>query len=272
MKLWAISDLHVGHEANRRALLGLPPHPGDWLAVVGDVGETVQHLELTLDVLVAKFDRVLWVPGNHELWTTPGEPLAGQAKYDRLVRACRERGVFTPEDPYPMWPGGDPASPIAVAPLFLLYDYTFAPDDVGPAGAVAWAAESGIVCADEARLDPAPYASRAAWCASRCAHAEERLAALPEGTRTVLLNHFPLRRDHAVLRLIPRFTVWCGTRRTEDWHRRFRAVAVVSGHLHIRSTRHLDGVRFEEVSLGYPRQWDQGRGAVHYLREILPGR
>ena len=40
MRLWAISDLHVGHEANRRALLELPPHPGDWLAVVGDVGET----------------------------------------------------------------------------------------------------------------------------------------------------------------------------------------------------------------------------------------
>ena len=57
-----------------------------------------------------------------------------------------------------------------------------------------------------------------------------------------------------MLPLIPRFTIWCGTRRTADWHRRFRAAAVVYGHLHPK-LRLLDGVRFHEVSLGYPRQW-----------------
>ena len=152
----------------------------------------------------------------------------------------------------------------------MLYDYTFAPDEIGPDGAVAWAAASGIVCADETYLAPAPYPSLPAWCAARCAITEERLGALPAGTRTVLLNHFPLRREHAVLPRIPRFAVWCGTRTTADWHTRFRAVAVVSGHLHIRSTRHLDGVRFEEVSLGYPSQWDVTRGVAPYLRQILP--
>jgi hypothetical protein len=62
---------------------------------------------------------------------------------------------------------------------------------------------------------------------------------------------------------MPRFTSWCGTRRTEDWHRRF---PVLSGHcgrlryLYIRSTIYRDGVRFAEVSLGYPRDWQQGQG------------
>lgn len=270
MRLWAISDLHVGHEANRRAVVGLEPRQDDWLAVVGDVGETVDHLKTALDALTAKFARVLWTPGNHELWTAHGDGLAGQAKYERLVEVCRERGVVTPEDPYPIWPGSTPEAPIVLAPLFLLYDYTFAPDDVGPSGAVAWAAESGLVCADERLLDPSPYPSRAAWCDARCALTAKRLAALPANARTVLVNHYPLRREHAVLRLIPRFTVWCGTRQTEDWHTRFRAIAVVSGHLHIRSTRHLDGVRFEEVSLGYPAQWDRDQSADRYLRQILP--
>lgn len=45
----------------------------------------------------------------------------------------------------------------------------------------------------------------------------------------------------------------------------------MSGHLHIRSTRRIDGVRFEEVSLGYPRQRAPHRELEHYLREILPG-
>ena len=88
---------------------------------------------------------------------------------------------------------------------------------------------------------------------------------------TVLVNHFPLRYDLARLPAIPRFTLWCGTRRTEDWHTRFRAIAVISGHLHIPSTRHRDGVRFEEVSVGYPRQWASELGLESKLREILPG-
>jgi hypothetical protein len=273
MRLWAISDVHVGYEANRRALQELQPRPGDWLAVVGDVGETADHLQLALDAVVPKFARVFWVPGNHELWSSRddrrGEGV-GEAKYMRLVDLCRDRGVVTPEDPYPLWPEAPADAPVAIAPLFVLYDYTFAPDEIGPENAVAWSAETGIVCADEAYLDPSPYVSRPAWCAARCAATEQRLGALPPGTRTVLLNHFPLRREHAVLPRIPRFAVWCGTRRTHDWHTRFRAVAVVSGHLHIRSTRHLDGVRFEEVSLGYPTQWDVSRGADAYLRQILP--
>ena len=31
----------------------------------------------------------------------------------------------------------------------------------------------------------------------------------------------------------------------------------------------IDGVKFEEVSLGYPKQWNQSRGIEHYLRRIL---
>jgi hypothetical protein len=41
--------------------------------------------------------------------------------------------------------------------------------------------------------------------------------------------------------------------------------------LHIPSTRFRDGVRFEEVSVGYPRQWPHERGLERKLREILPG-
>ena len=35
---------------------------------------------------------------------------------------------------------------------------------------------------------------------------------------------------------------------------------VVYGHLHIRNTQFREGVRFEEVSLGYPQQWQAARG------------
>jgi len=48
---------------------------------------------------------------------------------------------------------------------------------------------------------------------------------------TVLINHFPLREDLVRLRRIPRFSIWCGTKATQEWHTRFRAQVVVSGHL-----------------------------------------
>jgi hypothetical protein len=49
----------------------------------------------------------------------------------------------------------------------------------------------------------------------------------------------------------------------------------VSGHLHVRRTDWKDSVRFEEVSLGYPKQWQDAKNAGNdvntMMREILPG-
>jgi 3',5'-cyclic AMP phosphodiesterase CpdA len=271
MKLYAISDLHISHRRNRQLLETLREHPDDWLIIGGDVGETEEDLSFTLRVVTSRFQKALWVPGNHELWTIPGDAggLRGEAKYRRLVEICRDHGVLTPEDPYIPWPGEGPRC--VLAPLFLLYDYSFRPDHVPEHASLSWAMESGVMCMDEEVLHADPHPSRKAWCEARCAWTAARLSEIPAGCATVLINHFPLRRDLAILPAIPRFSLWCGTRRTEDWHTRFRALVVVSGHLHIRSTRWRDGVRFEEVSLGYPRHWSPTHAIEHYLREILPG-
>ncbi len=271
MRLLAISDLHLGHQPNRAALEQIPAHPDDWLILAGDMGERITDLELALETLAPRFAKLLWVPGNHDLWVPPQDDsgLRGEDRYRSLVERCREYGVLTPEDPYPVWPGEGP--PTTIAPLMVLYDYSFRPDEIPLEQAVEWATASGVVSVDERYLHADPYDSLGAWCAARAALTEARLAEIPDHHTTVLVNHFPLRQEHARLPQVPRFSVWCGTRRTEDWHRRFGARVVVYGHLHIRTTRFRDGVRFEEVSLGYPKQWQQDRGVLPYLREILPG-
>lgn len=271
MKLFAISDLHLANTVNRLALETLPAHPEDWLILAGDLGETEEHLQFALRVLTRRFQRLLWAPGNHDLWTLPSDRngLRGEAKYKRLVSVCHDYGVLTPEDPYIRWPGEGPAC--LLAPLFTLYDYSFRPNDIPPDQAIEWAAESGVICADEVLLPSDPYPSRSAWCAARCSYTEKRLEEASSRTLLVLINHFPLCQDLARLRWIPRFSLWCGTRRTEDWHIRFPVLVVVYGHLHIRGTRFRDGVRFEEVSLGYPSNWHHENGIQFYLREILPG-
>ena len=272
MRLYAISDLHVGHAANRRAVEAISPQPDDWLILAGDVGDGPQQLAWALDVLAPRFAKLIWTPGNHELWTRPSSGAArGVHLYAELVALCRERGVLTPEDPYPLWQGE--GGPHRIAPLFLLYDYTFVPPDVAPERAVEWAVEAGILCADEYLLHSDPFPSRAAWCEARCLATEQRLeqALAIDDHPLVLINHFPLRQELAVLPAIPRFSIWCGTRRTEEWHRRFRASTVLYGHLHIRRRTVIDGVRFEEVSLGYPRQWDEAPGLAGHLCQVLPG-
>src|SRR5262249_45475450 len=145
MRLYALADLHLRYEVTRRALAALPEHPEDWLILAGDVGESEEHLHFALGLLTLRFARVVWAPGNHDLWSVPGEP-RGEAKYARLVEVCRRHGVLTPEDPYAVWPGEGPRR--IVAPLFLLYDYTFRPDSVPAEQAIAWAAEENLLCSD----------------------------------------------------------------------------------------------------------------------------
>lgn len=269
MRLLAVSDVHVRQPDNLafvKELGARGEHQGDWLVLGGDVGESEDDLDRVLALVTPRFAHVLWVPGNHELWTLPPSTTRGVARYEALCDVCRRHGASSPEDPYPTWPGPGPRT--VVAPLFLLYDYSFAPRGLDPDAAIAWAAEHDIVCTDELVLHPDPYPTRQAWCAARVAATEARLAALDADVQTVLVNHFPLRQEHAVLPAVPRFTPWCGTRRTDDWHRRFRARAVVFGHLHIRARRVVDGVPFHEVSLGYRGQWNT-RTPERYLHTIL---
>jgi 3',5'-cyclic AMP phosphodiesterase CpdA len=269
VNLWAISDLHVGFEENRRAVEQLGASPDDWLIVAGDTGETPSHLDFVLRTLRPRFAQLIWTVGNHDLWTPQSLPgdRRGVRHYERLVRLCRSYDVLSPEDPYAVWPGAGPRT--AIVPTFVLYDYSFRPDDVAEGDAVAWAAQSGVRCADEDLLDPSPHVTRQDWCAARLDYTTTRLDAIPADTRIVLVNHWPLRREHASPPRIPRFSIWCGTRATEQWHTRYPIDVVVYGHLHMRSTRKRDNVRFEEVSLGYPKQWDSRRAARDYLRRII---
>src|SRR5262245_14542601 len=189
MRLLAISDLHLAHKVNREALLALPDYPDDWLILAGDVGERPELLTFALEALTARFQRIFWMPGNHDLWSRPDDAsrTRGVARYDELVAIARSLGTVTPEDPFVEWPA-EPGT--FIVPMFLLFDYTFRPDDVRAEDAIGWAREDGIVSTDELMLSPAPYPSRAAWCRARVEATARRLDLLPSTARTILANHW----------------------------------------------------------------------------------
>jgi 3',5'-cyclic AMP phosphodiesterase CpdA len=272
-RLLAVSDLHVDHAENRELVQGMyPESAADWLIVAGDVGDDHPGVEWALRVLAERYARVIWAPGNHELLTYGDDPLQlrGEPRYRRLVELCRGIGVLTPEDPFTLWEGD--GGPALLAPLFLLYDYSFGRNvGASKAEALRRAHDAGVVCVDEYLLHPDPFPSREAWCAARIAESERRLEEVDPELPTVLINHFPLIVEPTRVLRHPEFAQWCGTEETADWHIRFRAVAAVYGHLHIPRTSWHDGVRFEEVSLGYPRERARWGGWNAAPREILPG-
>ncbi|MFD7921335.1 metallophosphoesterase family protein [Streptomyces sp. NPDC059740] len=270
--LRAVSDLHVSYAENRELVERIRPgHPEDWLIVAGDVGEFLADIEWTLGRLRERFAQVVWVPGNHELWTVRDEtdPARGVERYQKLVALCRKLDVRTPEDPWPVWTG--PGGPVRIAPLFLLYDYSFlTPGTTTVEESLARAHEAGIVCTDEYFLHPDPYPSRQAWCAARIAESERRLTEVAGDLPLVLVNHWPLVRRPTEVMTHQEFVQWCGTVRTADWHVRFGAAAVVYGHLHIPRSTVYDGVPFEEVSIGYPREWRRFGLREELARPVLP--
>jgi len=288
--LYAISDLHLSYAGNRDAWALLRPHLADSLILAGDMGETLSHLRLAFSTATTNFARVWWVPGNHELYTMPytssasstvtsrEATLRGEAKYLACVELAREYGVLTPEDEWEVWADEAQGLQALVCPMFTLYDYSFRPESVSREGALAWAAEEGIEATDEHLLHCEPHETRDEWCQALCTKFETKLV---EARRKypempfVLVNHWPLKEQLVHLFLVPRFSIWCGTKTTEDWPERFGASVVVTGHLHVRRTDWIKGVRHEEVSLGYPRQWkdcrERGMDVNDMLREIMPG-
>jgi predicted phosphodiesterase len=244
--LWAVSDLHVAARGNRELVdeLVRPRHPGDWLIVAGDVAERVSTVLGVLDDLRHRFDQVIWVPGNHELFSRSSDTRHGRDRYADLVRGCRGLGVLTPEDPWPVFAGR------TVVPMFTLYDHSWRTPGTTTAEALGAAEGNGVMFTDQVAI--APYVDVPLWCRDRLSYTVRRLSRVTGPT--VLVNHWPLVREVTEDLALPEIALWSGTRHTEDWPVRFRAEAVIYGHLHIPVVREIDGVVHAEVSLGYPRE------------------
>ncbi len=248
--LWAVSDLHAAVKANTARIDAIrPTDPSDWLIVAGDVAERQDLIVRVMAKLVDRFDTVIWVPGNHELFSRSADRHSGREKYTALVQSMREMGVITPEDPYPTF--GD----VTIAPLFTLYDYSFRRAGLTVEEAVAAARARDIMMTDEFAI--APFVDIRAWCWERLAYTTKRLSRV-EGP-TILINHWPLVQEPTLKMRWSDVALWCGTRHTRSWPRRYHAEAVIYGHLHMPGIMRVDGIQHIEVSLGYPREW-QARG------------
>ncbi|VAH04716.1 unnamed protein product [Triticum turgidum subsp. durum] len=125
-RVFVVSDLHTDYPENmewvrRLAVRAGPPGAGegfDALVVAGDVAETRDNFARTMEALRARFDAVFYVPGNHDLWLRRegGRYVDSMEKLTALLDACSELGVDT---------GPRTIGDLGIIPLFSWYHKSF---------------------------------------------------------------------------------------------------------------------------------------------------
>ncbi|XP_042054403.1 acyl-carrier-protein phosphodiesterase PptH-like [Salvia splendens] len=98
-RVYVVSDLHTDYSENMSWLSSLLSHNDrqSVLLVAGDVAETHKNFVVSMSILRDKFDRVFFVPGNHDLWLRREKTdyLSSLDKLDKLLEACEQLGVET---------------------------------------------------------------------------------------------------------------------------------------------------------------------------------
>jgi hypothetical protein len=136
-RVYAVSDLHADMPANMRWLEALPSFPPrSALIVAGDVATAIAVTRQALLLLKARFEEVIWCPGNHELWlpaapndaTLRGYPDDSLGKLMSLIDLCVECGVRVGPTTLPGTPGTAQEkknADVVVAPVLGWYDDAF---------------------------------------------------------------------------------------------------------------------------------------------------
>jgi len=118
LRIYALSDLHIDYDENRRWLanLSLEDYRDDVLILAGDISDITRYLTLSFRELKKRFRMVLFVPGNHDLWTYRNKVQNSLIYFDLIKKIARENGILT-----------EPASigKISIIPLYGWYDYSF---------------------------------------------------------------------------------------------------------------------------------------------------
>ena len=118
MRVFAISDIHIDFEVNRRWLFNLSQYDyqGDILILAGDVTHIEKLFEQALIFLKKRFHEVVFVPGNHDLWIAQDHMRDSFKKRDFIKAMCVDNGIAT---------GPAHIDDLSIVPLSAWYDYSF---------------------------------------------------------------------------------------------------------------------------------------------------
>lgn len=241
MRVFALSDVHVDYGVNARWVGGLSrqDYTEDLLILAGDVTDVLGSLEWCLTTLSERFHKVLFVPGNHELWVIrDNDPGTSLEKLDKIIQVAKATGVSM----QPLHHQG-----MSIYPLLGWYDGSFGtPTERIRAGWMDYRACRWPEGFDDRRI--AHHLS-----ALNEAHIPDSAAA---DTTVITFSHFVPRRDiiPSGRRLRTLLHPVLGSDLLEKQLRRCHSNLHVFGHHHLNLRAEVDGVTYVNNAFGYPRE------------------
>lgn len=270
MRIYALSDIHIGYELNFDWIRNLSEsdYQQDALIVAGDICHTLERFKRALAELRTRFAEVFFVPGNHELWLRPATFSDSIQKFWYIIENCERLNVHC----HPKKIGAaDGRAGVWIVPLFSWY----ARPEEGEASLyisrpgedqtlVQWSDDYYIRWPNfGSDLTAAEYFLRI-----NVDHIRRRPDApvisfshfLP---RTELM--FPTAAEKSRLRPPPDLSRWfnfsrvAGTWGLEKQIRQLQARVHVYGHQHRNRELEIDGVHYVSHCLGYPTERQNGQ-------------
>lgn len=239
MRIFAVSDIHIDYDVNAKWVseMSVADYRDDVLILAGDVTDSLELLEWCFNALAARFRRVAFVPGNHELWVTRYDAdKTSLQKFDEVLKTAAARGVstqaFVEED-------------VAIVPLFGWYDGSFGE----PSRDIRMAWVDFRAC-----RWPEGFQSRDVG-----VHFDKinDAIAVPRAEKVITFSHFLPRIDVMPAR-IPRekriiYPV-LGTTLLDRQLRRLGSHTHIYGHSHVNRNVEIDGVTYINNAFGYPQE------------------
>ena len=236
MRILAISDLHTDFRENWQLVGQIPEslYRGDVLIVAGDIADSTEIIKRTLSFLRSRFKMVLYTPGNHELWVR-NEKYDSIEKLFRILRLCNNLDIqTTPAKVNNIW----------IVPLFSWYDLKFDSDPT------------------DNELDGWADFHYCKW-PQGIQQVNEYLIGLNlpniksyDGT-VISFSHFLPRIELLPAKEMLKFKGLpkvAGCRLIESQIRELKSVIHVFGHSHINRDCEIEGVRYVQNALSYPRE------------------
>ena len=237
MRVFALSDIHIDYSANAMwvANLSVAEYQDDVLILAGDVTDIQKLFGWCLNMLTKRFKKVLFVPGNHELWVMREDREKNSLqKFDDIcavvestgasMQAFHERGV-------------------SIVPLLGWYDYSF--------GEPSQELRAMWMDYHSCRW-PAGFAERDI--AAHFAAFNDEQSGIASG-KVITFSHFLPRID-----LMPEYIQGAqrvlypvlGSVQLESQLRRLNPAIHVYGHSHVNRQVKIDGVLYINNAFGYP--------------------
>jgi calcineurin-like phosphoesterase family protein len=237
MRVFATSDLHTDYKDNFSWLTELSDvaYRDDALIVAGDISDRLEIIRETLLLLRSKFRHVIFTPGNHELWVR-GADINSIQKLQQVLSLCERIGVATkPLRLEDLW----------IVPLFSWYDGVFESEDNNERARLAWADFHLCKWPDDAQ-PVADYFLRLN---------EPHLKSYD--APVITFSHFIPRAELLPPKEYMRFD-WLPSislcTALDDQIRLLKSTVHVCGHTHTTIDHVIDGVRYVQNAVRYPKE------------------